>query len=434
MTGRARLDRARRLLDTAPPAPVHGQLAVDDGPRLGSFCTGYGGLDQAVEAVFGTTTAWTSDVDDGASRIIAHRMSGVPNLGDLTTTDWQAVLDQHGPVDIVCGGYPCQPFSVAGKRKGTSDERHIWPHIANALRVLRPRYAVFENVAGHLRLGFDTVLADLARLGFDAEWCLVRASEVGAPHQRKRLFLLAWPADAQGPRLPGEGLRGRAAERGAALADTDRLGSDGRTARAEQAGREVSAGDAAAHADRNALRQQPVTQPGRRSTAVAELSGAHAAADTDRGRFPRDPERHSGSADGQPQRGPRLDADGPGVQREAPADTARVGRGEGRPEPAWFEGRPGLAGSSTPDWGPYATAIARWEHITGRRAPWATDDRRRLTPMFVEWLMGLDWGHVTHVPSLTRTQQLKALGNGVVPQQAEAAIRQLYARAFGLVT
>ncbi|HEY9369107.1 DNA cytosine methyltransferase, partial [Streptomyces sp.] len=135
--------------------------------RHGSFCTGYGGLDIATQNVYGGTLNWACDIDPGAAQIIAHRMPGTPNLGDLTTTDWQAVIDEHGPVDIVTGGYPCQPFSVAGQRKGTADARHIWPHIANALRVLRPRIAIFENVAGHLRLGFDTVLRDLAAIGFD---------------------------------------------------------------------------------------------------------------------------------------------------------------------------------------------------------------------------------------------------------------------------
>ncbi|WP_424567991.1 hypothetical protein [Streptomyces sp. CH-036] len=80
------------------------------------------------------------------------------------------------------------------------------------------------------------------------------------------------------------------------------------------------------------------------------------------------------------------------------------------------------------DWGRFAPAVARWEHATGRRAPWATDDRNRLSPAFVEWLMGLPAGHVTDVPGLTRTQQLHALGNGVVPQQASAALRILHQR------
>jgi len=165
-----------------------------DGLRIGSVCSGYRGLDMAVETVFGGTTAWVSDIDPGANKILAHHWPTVPNLGDLTTTDWSAVE----PVDVFCGGYPCQPFSIAGEKKGTADERHIWPHIARALGVLRPRYAVFENVGNHLRLGFDTVLADLAGLGFDAEWVCVRASDVGAPHPRRRLILLATAQDTDG--------------------------------------------------------------------------------------------------------------------------------------------------------------------------------------------------------------------------------------------
>ncbi|MFF5977156.1 DNA cytosine methyltransferase [Streptomyces sp. NPDC012769] len=366
-------------------------------PRIGSLCTGYGGLDAAVQAVFGGTTTWVSDIEPGAARILTHRMPGVPNLGDLTTTNWQAVLDEHGPVDIVTGGYPCQPFSVAGRRKGTSDARHIWPHIADALRVLRPRYAIFENVAGHLRLGFDTVLRDLAAIGFDAEWCLVRASEIGAPHQRNRLFVLSVNSDTKGAGRQGEGLRGRAAERDGAAADAADLGHErGRDTRRRGHG-PADHGQPASDADGRGQQGHP--------------------------------ERHGRPDDGQPEREPRLDTDGRRVQREAPAHPASLGRGEGRPEPARLERRPGLVSGSTPDWGPYAPAIARWEAVTGRRAPWATDDRRRLNPAFVEWLMGLPAGWVTHVPELTRTQQLKALGNGVVPQQAEAAIRLLHTRA-----
>lgn len=339
-----------------------------NGPRIGSWCSGYRGLDMAVEAVFGGTTAWVSDIDPGANKILAHHWPQTPNLGDLTTADWQAVVEEHGPVDIVCGGYPCQPFSTAGLRKGTQDERHIWPYIADALGVLRPRIAVFENVAGHLRLGFDTVLADLARLGFDVEWACVRASEVGAPHQRNRLFIVATAADA--PDL-GHERGGDARRRGHGPADHGQPAAD-------------------THGRRCGDRIQP--RPMRQD------------ADAQRGNHSRG-------------RGASV------------ADPAGLGRREGRPEPARLERGLGPAGGGSPDWGRFAPAVARWEAVTGRRAPWATDDRNRLSPAFVEWLMGLPAGHVTDVPGLTRTQQLKALGNGVVPQQAEAAIRLLASRA-----
>src|SRR5690242_3030887 len=102
--------------------------------RIGSLCTGYGGLDMAVEAVTGATSAWVSDIDKGACKILAHRYPHVPNIGDLTTVDW----DTLEPVDILTAGYPCQPFSHAGRRQGTNDERHLWPHIRQAVRHLRP--------------------------------------------------------------------------------------------------------------------------------------------------------------------------------------------------------------------------------------------------------------------------------------------------------
>jgi DNA (cytosine-5)-methyltransferase 1 len=307
----------------------------------------------AVEEVFGGTTAWVSDIDPGASKILAHHWPTVPNLGDLTAVDWSSVE----PVDIVLGGYPCQPFSNAGKRKGTDDERHIWPWIARALGVLRPRYAIFENVGGHLRLGFDTVLADLARLGFDVEWCVVRASEVGAPHARRRLFVLATAADA--PDLRHE--RGGAA-RGWGHGPAD-------------------SGVAAADARGLGLRRDGELPAGRYA-----LRGG-------------------------------LRNDAPRCGAPAPAHPDGCGQ---RPHVVDLRKR-------EPDaaWGGFLPAIRRWERASGRHAPGAVDDRRRLSPAFVEWLMGLPDGHVTAVPELTRNQQLHALGNGVVPQQAAAALRLL---------
>lgn len=155
--------------------------------NIGSLCTGYGGLDMALDG----DTVWVSDIDKHAAKLLAHRFPTVPNLGDLTAVDWEAVE----PVDIITAGYPCQPFSHAGKREGQNDERHIWPHIANAIRVLRPGYVFLENVAGHLSLGLGDVLADLAKAGYDTEWVCVRASDVGAPHRRERLFILATDTD-----------------------------------------------------------------------------------------------------------------------------------------------------------------------------------------------------------------------------------------------
>jgi DNA (cytosine-5)-methyltransferase 1 len=155
--------------------------------RIGSLCTGYGGLDMAVQSVFGGRLVWWSDVDSGSIATMTHHHPDVPNLGDLKTIDWSRVE----PIDLLTAGYPCQPFSAAGKRLGVDDPRHLWPWIAYAVHRLRPRIVVLENVSAHLRRGFPIVAADLAALGYDARWCLVRASDIGAPHKRERLFVVA---------------------------------------------------------------------------------------------------------------------------------------------------------------------------------------------------------------------------------------------------
>lgn len=388
-----------------------------NGPRIASFCTGYGGLDHAVQAIFGGEPAWVSDIDPGACQIITHRMPGVPNIGDLTTADYHALIEERGRPDITLGGYPCQPFSTAGRRLGVKDERHLWPDIARALGVLRPRIAIFENVAGHLRLGFDIVLTDLARLGFDVEWCLVRASEIGAPHRRSRLFIYATSTDAASPRREGaDPQRGRAS------------GNGGPPAHAADLGHERGRG----------------ARHGRPGPADSDLTAAHA----DGGRLARHTQRHVGPDEPGQQAPLGDDPQRPGIQRSAAAHTARGGHANGTlrdhrvqllTEPRTgsrvglgsdAEGADGLGeGTAVVAWGAFEPAVRRWEHTLGRPAPRPVDDRRRLNPPFVEWMQGLPAGWVTDVPGLTRTQQLKALGNGVVPAQAEAAIRLLHARA-----
>lgn len=160
--------------------------------KIGSLCTGYGGLDMAVEAFFNAETVWTSDYDKYASIVIKERLNK-PNLGDIKQIKW----DEVEPIDILTAGYPCQPFSVAGKRKGENDPRHIWPYIKEGISILRPKFVILENVKGHLNLGFDKVLNDLTSIGYDARWHIVRAAEQGAPHHRRRLFVVAYPIDRQ---------------------------------------------------------------------------------------------------------------------------------------------------------------------------------------------------------------------------------------------
>lgn len=161
------------------------------GPVTGSMCTGYGGLDLAVLAVLGGRVGWCADPDRHVRAILAARMPGVANLGDLTTVDWARVPR----VDVVTAGFPCQDLSSAGNGAGITEGTRsgLWISIATAVRHLRPRLVFLENVDA-LRWrhpGLDRVLGDLADAGYDASWRSVRASDVGAPHARKRLFVLA---------------------------------------------------------------------------------------------------------------------------------------------------------------------------------------------------------------------------------------------------
>lgn len=255
----------------------------------------------AVEHHFSAKTAYWSDVDKTACDVMAARFPNAQPIGDLTTLDLTMI---HA--DVLTAGYPCQPFSLASsKRKGTNDDRHLWPYIRNTISVLRPRFVVLENVAGHLSLGAAAVVGDLAAVGYDAKWTVIRASDVGAPHKRERWFCVATNTDYARARKE----------------------SDKRT----------SCRKPAPHGDNPC-------------------------------RF--------------------------GVDR----------RREGILEI-------------------YGPAIEQWEVITGRLAPpFLKDDL--LNSRFVEFMMGLEEGHVTDIAA-SRAKALACLGNGVVPQQAKRALELL---------
>ena len=295
----------------------------------------------AVSAHYSADLAWYSEVDKDCNQLLAHHWPGVPNLGDLTQIDW----DQVDPVDILCAGFPCQPFSHAGKREGENDDRAIFAYIADAVSVLRPGIVVLENVAGILTLGGPGVVGSLAGLGYDLRWGVVRASDAGAPHRRARWFCVARSADSSSERHGGR-------EDGRGVGHLDR--------RDESQTRQ---------------RQRPRPEP------------------VDRG-------------------------------SEAPADADSSGRGEQRRtitmEP---EQRPAQRGRSQTEWGHYAPAIERWERTIARPAPAPTDDGK-LSSRFVEWMMGLPEGHVCAL-GMSRTAELKMLGNGVCPQQAALALTLL---------
>lgn len=154
------------------------------------MCAGYGGLELGLKlAGYEPELVWFSDIEPGPDRVMSFHYPDVPNLGDLTG------IHDPPPVDVVTAGFPCQPVSTAGKRRGVNDERWL---IDDVLRVARESGAgsvVLENVAGLLSAnGGDAmarVVASLAENGFSAEWVCVRAADVGAPHNRLRWFCLA---------------------------------------------------------------------------------------------------------------------------------------------------------------------------------------------------------------------------------------------------
>ena len=156
--------------------------------HVGSLFSGIGGIDLGLERV-GMIVKWQSEIEPYSCRVLKKHWPDVPNLGNIREVNWEEVER----VDVIAGGYPCQPFSNAGKRGGSDDPRHLWPEMLRAISVLRPRVAFLENVRGHYSLGFDRVLGDLADIGYDCEWEIVSAQSVGAPHRRERLICLAYP-------------------------------------------------------------------------------------------------------------------------------------------------------------------------------------------------------------------------------------------------
>lgn len=148
-----------------------------------SLCSGYGGLDTAVEETTGVRTSVYAENNPFASKVMAARFPGLRNLGDITTIDWEQAVRDHS-ITMIAAGFPCQGLSNAGLRKGLLDARSaIWKNVAEAIRVIRPSIVFLENVAAIRSRGLAEVIADLATIGYDARWTCLRAGapEIGAP-------------------------------------------------------------------------------------------------------------------------------------------------------------------------------------------------------------------------------------------------------------
>lgn len=385
-----------------------------------SLCSGYGGLDLAVEALTAGRVVAHAETDPHASRVLAARWPGVPNLGDITTAAWP-------DADVITAGYPCQPFSQAGRRKGTSDVRHLWPFVRAAVRDVRPRLVVLENVDGHRSLGFDVVLGDLASLGFDVEWGVLRASDVGACHARARLWVVAYPRGERagwvdrGLPPPASGAR-RQGEHVRAAVD-DLLP----TPTAHCGGRGFSSPELARH-------RHDVEHRRNLEDVVAMLLPTPTARDGKGHNQRRDDTCLTGALLPTPRvaasRTSRSAATRPD-SRSGPSIAQAIECAEGV-LPREFESWDELPASWSPGWAKYLPAMERHAAVLGRTWPHPTVTGRNgqpaLNPAFVEWMMMLPDGWITDL-DIPRTRAVAMLGNGVVPAQAYAAVGQLLERA-----
>ena len=157
--------------------------------NVGSLFSGIGGIELGFERE-GFKTLWFVENNEYCQKVLRKHWANVPIYGDIKTVAFRSLP----PVDILTGGYPCQPWSKAGKRLGIKDERWLWNDFYKAICILRPKYVFMENVPEIVDFGgFSIVLKDLAKIRYDAEWQVIPASSVGAPHKRERIFSVAYP-------------------------------------------------------------------------------------------------------------------------------------------------------------------------------------------------------------------------------------------------
>ena len=408
--------------------------------KLGSLFSGYGGLDLAVESVFDATTAWVADIDPGPRKILAHRFPHAPNLGDVTAVDWAAVE----PVDIIAGGSPCQDVSHAGRRAGmtTGTRSNLWSAMREAIATIRPSLVVWENVRGVMSAAADSamepcpgcmgnrnerpvlrafgrVLGDLASIGYDAQWHGIRAADVGACHGRWRVFVIAYP----------QGDPWRIKHRNSRDPVTDPV-SGGRDGRAPDPlrgalGGTTSSGSGEDAGRRLTLLPTPTATPYGNNQSPSPGAAVRPSLDSLAKLLPtpRSSDTNGGGAHGEGGLDLRTTVallPTPMVGSTSPAAHGQIS-GQRREQMANALGR----------WGDYAAAIHRHESMLGGPAPSLTEPGRtgnpRLSARFAEWMMCLPDGWVTDTPSITRNEARKALGNGVVPLQAETALRHMIA-------
>lgn len=155
--------------------------------RVLDLFSGIGGFSLGLERTGGFETVAFCEIEPFPRRVLAKHWPGTRCFDDVRKLTGGEV----GPVDVICGGYPCQPFSTAGKRKGAQDDRHLWPEFMRLVAELRPAWVIGENVAGHISMGLDDVLADLEAEGYACRTFVIPACAVGASHRRDRVWTVA---------------------------------------------------------------------------------------------------------------------------------------------------------------------------------------------------------------------------------------------------
>jgi DNA (cytosine-5)-methyltransferase 1 len=150
--------------------------------------SGIGGFALAAKWVGGIETIGFCEIDQWAQKVLNKNFPGIPIHNDVKTLDPK----NYGRIDLISAGYPCQPFSVAGKQKGKDDDRHLWPEVFRIIKGSRPRMVLCENVAGHVNMGLDEVLSDLESEGYAAQPIVIPACSVDAPHRRDRVWIMAY--------------------------------------------------------------------------------------------------------------------------------------------------------------------------------------------------------------------------------------------------
>ena len=360
--------------------------------NVGSLFSGIGGFDLGLERA-GFRTSWFCEQDEFCQHVLAKHWPGVPCYPDITELRGADVES----VDVLCGGFPCQDLSVAGKGAGLDGARSgLWSEYARLIGELQPRYVIVENVSALLARGMGRVLGDLAALGYDAEWDCIPASAVGAPHRRDRVWLVAYPnGDDGGPRRPRRSDPGRARQRESVAAVADADGERAHRSGAQHEGREESADGSAGRGVRdadNAGRSERRRAVAVRPEHAAVERGGEGVGNTDR------VARQAGVA----RKGRPGAVDEPGaVERTVRSGGPRRTLDEGR-----IVDNPGGGRHGAPE----GSLCAGRDGVVD--AGW--------------WLVEPDVGRVANgVPA--RVDRLRSLGNALVPQIAEWIGRRVMA-------